>query len=341
MSPSKIPYSHILAISSIQDNLKKDKETVKPLEPESITLLDSGFDAIDYITENPVDLVLCDTHLGDMEGVRFLHLMRKNIRRYELPIIMISDKSDEEYVLDIAREGCTDYVLRPYDPEFLRERITQIKENPNYKRLKRIEMDEAKKMLDAGEFDRAINIFRKVTNKEDEMAAKDYYKRGREHLKQRRFTEAAMEFQKAIAIYDVFGEAYEGVALAYQGKRDTNNHLNFLKKALIRYALSENLMKSKSLYFEILRTEKNFANPFNALGIERHEKGQFPEAIRYFKHALELTPGDENVQFNTARCYHSMSEIDKAKVHLGHALTINPDFSEAQSFFEQISGRKP
>lgn len=341
MNQDNTTYDIILVLTDNRGHAKAESAVAQMFAPQQIKVLSSGFEGLDYVSQSDPDLILLDTTLTDMTGLNFLHVLRQNLQRWQMPVVVVSEHMNRDFILDAAKEGCTDYIIRPYDPAEFSERLKGLRETATYRRLKQIEIDKARNLLTNGELDSAINIFKKITTSDDERSAREYYRQGREHLVKKRYNEAIFEFKRALEIYEVFGEAYELMAKAYLGKGQRGEYLKHLKNALVRYAMVENMLKAKTLYHQVKEMDPTFTNPFNDLGIARHIKGHYPEALRHFKHALELTPGDADVHFNISRCYHSIGEEDKAKVHLTHAITIRPDFEEAIAFYEMITGDSP
>ncbi|WP_372880302.1 response regulator [Psychromonas sp.] len=83
--------------------------------------LSSGKDVLRFVKENPVDLMLLDLMLPDIDGLEIC----KQVRAFsQLPIIMITAKSEEIDKLLGLEFGADDYICKPFSP---REVIARIK----------------------------------------------------------------------------------------------------------------------------------------------------------------------------------------------------------------------
>jgi two-component system, OmpR family, response regulator BaeR len=87
----------------------------------SVHHLCSGSDVIDYIKANHVDLMLLDLMLPDINGFEIC----KQLRLFsQLPVIMVTAKSEEIDRLFGLEFGADDYICKPFSP---REVIARIK----------------------------------------------------------------------------------------------------------------------------------------------------------------------------------------------------------------------
>tara|TARA_R110001583_G_scaffold195299_1_gene371572 strand:+ start:2429 stop:3124 length:696 start_codon:yes stop_codon:yes gene_type:complete len=83
--------------------------------------LSSGKNVIRFVEENSVDLMLLDLMLPDIDGLEIC----KQVRAFsQLPIIMITAKSEEIDKLLGLEFGADDYICKPFSP---REVIARIK----------------------------------------------------------------------------------------------------------------------------------------------------------------------------------------------------------------------
>lgn len=103
-----------------------DREIVKAiailLEGEGYKVLRAydGMQALELLASNPVRLVLMDVMMPRLDG---LSAMMKIRERQNIPIIVLSAKSEEtDKVLGLSM-GADDYVSKPYNPQELAARV--------------------------------------------------------------------------------------------------------------------------------------------------------------------------------------------------------------------------
>lgn len=330
-------YKHVLIMTNVEVHARRDAETVKQFGAEIVQTFSNGSEGIDYLSEYPVDLVLCDSSLDDMSGIKFTQIVRKNMSRKPLPIVMITLENRKEHVLDAIAAGCIGYVLRPYSVNTFERYLILAKKLDNYPEIEELELQEAKDMVSRGDFDDAIEAFEELISYQDE--AQKYYDMGCTYLVQKKYGKAIVAFKKAVKINDLFAEAYKGLADAYKGRGDDDSCKYFLKKAADVYAQFDRLEETKEVFIEILKYESDVPNPFNSLGVKLRKQGDYPGALHAYKQALQLTPHDENIYYNMGKAYYFMGHKKEAADNADLALRLNANFPEAQKLFQRVHGR--
>ncbi|MEG3181790.1 response regulator [Sphingomonas sp. LT1P40] len=88
-----------------------------------VVLCDNGREAIDLIGARGFDLVLLDMMMPRVSGLDVLAELRSAIDTVDLPVIMITARSDSGAVVAALAAGADDYVAKPFDFEVLAARI--------------------------------------------------------------------------------------------------------------------------------------------------------------------------------------------------------------------------
>jgi len=89
------------------------------LEQDSFSCqwFDNGTDALDYLDNNPVDLMLLDVGLPDMSG---FDVLRKVRVKSDLPVVIITARDDEsDQVLALEGLGANGYITKPFSPRLV------------------------------------------------------------------------------------------------------------------------------------------------------------------------------------------------------------------------------
>jgi adenylate cyclase len=76
-----------------------------------------GQQALERLAAGPIDLVLLDIMMPDVDGLDVVRTVRQTRSTEELPIIMVSAKSFSEDVTQCLELGANDYVTKPVDFE--------------------------------------------------------------------------------------------------------------------------------------------------------------------------------------------------------------------------------
>jgi two-component system chemotaxis response regulator CheY len=82
-----------------------------------------GVEALRVLAEVPVDLVLCDWKMPQMDGLSFLQSIKKIPKFKNLPVIFITTQTEKAKILDAFAGGATDYIVKPFDDEKVRQKI--------------------------------------------------------------------------------------------------------------------------------------------------------------------------------------------------------------------------
>lgn len=86
---------------------------------------DDGFPAYSLLKEDPsnIDLVLTDLVMKKMHGDELCKKVRSDLGIKDLPIIILSSRSEKETILRLFQAGANDYLFKPFIPEELVARI--------------------------------------------------------------------------------------------------------------------------------------------------------------------------------------------------------------------------
>jgi len=82
-----------------------------------------GFEALRLLPRGPYDLVITDINMPDINGLELIQFIRNNEHHRTTPILLISTQSserDKERGLSLGANG---YVVKPFSPEDLVQRV--------------------------------------------------------------------------------------------------------------------------------------------------------------------------------------------------------------------------
>ena len=110
----------LILIVEDDNHIKNLISTTLKVNKYSYLLATSGNEAIMLAVSHKPDIILLDLGLPDMDGVEII----KNVREWSnIPIIVISARSDDKDKIDALDFGADDYITKPFSVEELLARI--------------------------------------------------------------------------------------------------------------------------------------------------------------------------------------------------------------------------
>jgi PleD family two-component response regulator len=119
-----------------------------------VSTAESGQDAVAELHRVPIDLVLAELYMPRMSGAELARLIRDEAIWRDIPVMLITGKSNPEGAVKAYEAGADDVILKPFHFEVLFARIER--RIASARALKRLREDNA--TLDARIVERAIQI---------------------------------------------------------------------------------------------------------------------------------------------------------------------------------------
>lgn len=85
---------------------------------------ENGQGALQIIQKEPVDLVLLDVHMPEMDGLEILRRIKKQDE--EIDVIMVSALNLARKAVDAMKLGAYDYITKPYEPEDILSTVARV-----------------------------------------------------------------------------------------------------------------------------------------------------------------------------------------------------------------------
>ena len=98
------------------------------IEISNVVEAEDGQEALDYLetpSNQPPDLVICDLHMANVDGLEFSNLVRRNKvpRLAGIPILILTGDSDEFMHEVTEQAGATKVLTKPISAPDLRKEI--------------------------------------------------------------------------------------------------------------------------------------------------------------------------------------------------------------------------
>lgn len=102
------------------------KGILKQIHIEDVVEASDGHQALQRLAEGPVDLMLLDIHMPNMDGIDLLNRLQDSPSSEKPPVIIISSDSDTEQVEKVQNLGARAFIRKPFRAEGLREAMITV-----------------------------------------------------------------------------------------------------------------------------------------------------------------------------------------------------------------------
>ena len=117
--------TQVLVVEDSPTQLAQLRFTLEVAGFDVLTAAD-GAEALDVVLAHPVDLVISDVVMPDIDGFELCERIRRNGRLSTLPVILLTAMADPMDVLRALEAGADGFVRKPYNPEQLIARVKAV-----------------------------------------------------------------------------------------------------------------------------------------------------------------------------------------------------------------------
>lgn len=118
----------ILLIDDSATMRKIQRNVLSQMGYEDIVEAEDGEHAIHQmkVHDFAIDLILCDWNMPKMNGIEFVRKIRSVENLQKIPIIMVTTEAEQTKVVEALQSGAKGYVVKPFTPDILKDKIRQI-----------------------------------------------------------------------------------------------------------------------------------------------------------------------------------------------------------------------
>jgi two-component system chemotaxis response regulator CheY len=96
------------------------------LEIAQVFEASNGAEALASITENKVDLILCDINMPIMDGLEFVKQLAGVENAKGVPVVMITTEGSEGHVVQALSAGARGYIRKPFTPDQVKAHVLPV-----------------------------------------------------------------------------------------------------------------------------------------------------------------------------------------------------------------------
>jgi len=116
----------ILVVDDFATMRKIIKNILTQLGFKDIIEADDGTTALELLKKQKVDLIISDWNMPKMPGIELLKAVRSDEKLKDIKFIMVTAEAQKENVLEAIKHGVNQYVVKPFTPETLKEKLEKV-----------------------------------------------------------------------------------------------------------------------------------------------------------------------------------------------------------------------
>lgn len=106
--------------------------TLSTLNFKNYVEASNGAEALSKLEENSdINFVITDWNMPEMTGIELVKAIRTNDKFKHLAILMVTTRGLKEDIIEALKNGVDNYILKPFTPAVLKEKIEQILNSKN------------------------------------------------------------------------------------------------------------------------------------------------------------------------------------------------------------------
>ncbi|MGD9807468.1 MAG: response regulator [Deferribacterales bacterium] len=102
------------------------KNTLTKLGFTNVLEAANGVEGLDVLAKNEVDMIITDWNMPEMDGLTFVKTLRSKEEYKDTPILMVTTEAAKEDILTALRSGVNNYVVKPFTPDTLQEKVNKL-----------------------------------------------------------------------------------------------------------------------------------------------------------------------------------------------------------------------
>jgi two-component system chemotaxis response regulator CheY len=117
---------NVLIVDDYKTMLRIIRNLLKQIEFDNVEEASDGTEALTKLRNGNFGLVISDWNMAPMTGLELLQEVRKDSKLKALPFIMITAESKTENVVAAKQAGVSNYIVKPFNAETLRDKIEKV-----------------------------------------------------------------------------------------------------------------------------------------------------------------------------------------------------------------------
>ena len=116
----------ILIVDDFATMRKIVKKALKDLGFENVTEAEDGAIALSKLDGGNFSFIISDWNMPNMMGIDLLKAVRGNEQTKTIPFLMITAEAQKDNLVEAAKAGVSNYMMKPFTSESLQQKIEAI-----------------------------------------------------------------------------------------------------------------------------------------------------------------------------------------------------------------------
>ena len=117
---------NVLIVDDYKTMLRIIRNLLKQIDFNNVEEAADGSEALAKLRAGQYGLVISDWNMQPMTGLQLLQEVRADARLKDTPFIMITAESKAENVVAAKQAGVSNYIVKPFNAETLKEKIEKV-----------------------------------------------------------------------------------------------------------------------------------------------------------------------------------------------------------------------
>lgn len=117
---------NVLIVDDYKTMLRIIRNLLKQIDFNNVEEASDGAEALAKLRAGQFGLVISDWNMQPMTGLELLQEVRSDSRLKNTPFIMITAESKAENVVAAKQAGVSNYIVKPFNAETLKEKIEKV-----------------------------------------------------------------------------------------------------------------------------------------------------------------------------------------------------------------------
>lgn len=116
----------ILVVDDFSTMRRIVKNILKQLEFNNVVDADDGTTAWEVLNKDKIDFVISDWNMPKMSGLELLKKIRNSEEFADMPFLMVTAEGQQENIIEAVQAGVSNYIVKPFTPETIEQKIEKI-----------------------------------------------------------------------------------------------------------------------------------------------------------------------------------------------------------------------